>query len=607
MPLSLSLPQLLLLLILIGVFALLLSERIRIDLTALIIIILLTISGILTPEEAVSGFSSEPAIVVAAIFVLSESLFRTGLSDKLGDWIGRLAGNGYNRMLVVIMLAVAALAAFTHHVTITAIMLPVTLKLCRQSNIAPSRLLMPMSFAASLGTTITILGAPAFLIADDLLRQIGRPGLGIFSIAPIGLSLSVAGALFMLLVGRFLLPERGGAEDSNGSFQLNNYYTEVIVLPNSRLEGQTVAKIEADEAQAMRIVNWLRHGRPLNRPFNDDPIQAGDVLLVRTTPDGLAAIQEAPGVALHPVLQYGDDVHGNNGREARDADEESSSRLAQAIIAPGSPLIGQNIGQADFRQRYNTIVVGIWRRKGWLQTELSRIKMRAGDVLVLLGDEETFARLGEDRSFLVLVPFHGQPLRRHKASLAGGIMVGTILLAAFNILPLEVALLVGVVLVLLTRCLTAQQAYQAIDMRIYVFIAGAIPLGLAMVKTGMAELMGGWLEGFVGGWHPTLVLVLLFLVAAAITQLMSDSATTALLAPVAVALATALHRAPEPFVVTVAMAAVASFFTPIGHHGNLLIYGPGRYLFRDFLRVGTPLTLVVALIVALLSQLLWSQ
>lgn len=604
MILSLLMPQLLLLLILVGVFALLLSERIRIDLTALLIIITLTLSGILTPEEAVSGFSSEPALVVAAIFILSEALFRTGLSDQLGDWIGRLAGKGYNQMLVVIMLAVAALAAFTHHVTITAIMLPVTLKLCRENNVAPSRLLMPMSFAASLGTTITLVGAPAFLIADDLLRQIGRPGLGIFSIAPIGLSLSIAGALFMLLAGRFLLPERGGVEDNNSSFRLNNYYTEVVVLPNSRLEGQTIAQIEADEKQALRIVNWLRHGRPLSRPFNEDPIQTGDVLLVRTTPDGLAAIQEAPGLALHPVLQYGEDTPSGSGQQD---DEGVSSRLTQAIIAPGSPLVGQTVGQADFRQQYNTIVVGLWRRKGWLQTELARVKLRAGDVLVLLGDDETFARLGENRSFLVLVPFQGQPLRRHKASMAGVIMIATILLAAFNVLSLGTALLLGVALVLLTRCLTMQQAYQAIDMRIYVFIAGAIPLGLAMVKTGTAELMGEWLEGLVGGWPPTLLLLLLFMVAAAITQLMSDSATTALLAPVAVALATSLNLAPEPFVVTVAMAAVASFFTPIGHHGNLLIYGPGRYLFRDFLRVGTPLTLVVALIVSLLSQLLWPQ
>lgn len=594
---SLTIPQIFIALILVGTFALLLTERIRLDLTAILIILALTISGILTPEESLAGFSSEPAIVIAAIFVLSEALFRTGLSDKLGNWIGWLAGQGYSRMVVVIMLAVAGLAAFTHHVTITAIMLPVTLKLCREQNMAPSRLLMPMSFAASLGTTITILGAPAFLIADNVLRQVGREGLGIFAIAPIGLAISVAGALFMLFFGRALLPERGGADDSSSRFQLNGYYTELMILPDSRLVGRTIAEVEADERYSLRVVNWLRRGRPRPRPFNGQPIHAGDILLARTTPDEIVGIQEAPGLALNPVLKYGEEGNG--------AKTDTETRLAQAVIAPNSPLIGQTVGQTDFRQQFNTIVVGLWRRKGWVQKELARIKLRAGDVLMLLGDEDAFSQLNEDHSFQMLVPFQGQPFRRHKASLAGGIMVATVILAAFNVLALETALLLGVAVALLTRCLTAEQAYQAIDKRIYVFIAGAIPLGMAMVKTEAAELLAGWLRGVVGGWPPLLVLFFLFWVAAAITQLMSDAATTALLAPVAVALASALQRPPEPFVVTVAMASVASFLTPIGHHGNLLIYGPGRYRFRDFLRVGTFLTLIVALIVCFLAPILW--
>ncbi|MCI0398799.1 MAG: SLC13 family permease, partial [Chloroflexi bacterium] len=257
MLLGLTLPQLTLLLILLAAFLLLLTERIRIDLTAVLIIVALAATGVLQPEEALSGFSSEPAIVVASIFVLSEALFRTGLSDRLGRWIGRLAGHGYNRVLAVIMLAVAALSAFTHHVTITAVMLPVTLKLSREQNITPSRLLMPMSFAASLGTAITILGAPAFLIADSILRQADRPGLSIFSIAPIGLAISIAGTLFMLLVGRFLLPDRKGGGDSQDHFRLDGYYTEVIVLPDSSFIDQTVDEIEANDGHHLRVVTWL--------------------------------------------------------------------------------------------------------------------------------------------------------------------------------------------------------------------------------------------------------------------------------------------------------------------------------------------------------------
>lgn len=597
---SLAPQQLTLLLIFLAASFLLLTERIRIDLTAVFIILALAISGLLEPEQALSGFGSEPAVVVAAIFVLSEAVFRTGMSDRLSQWIGRLAGRSYNRAVVVIMLAVAGLAAVTHHVTITAVMLPVTLRLCREQSIAPSRLLMPLSFAASLGTTMTILGAPAFLIADGVLRQAGRPGLGIFTIAPIGLALTATGTAFMLLFGRFLLPDRKGSEEDQGHFRLNGYYTEIIILPESSLIGQTVDVLEGEDGRDWRVVGWLRHGRPRNRPFGRKQFQAGDVLMVRTTPEELAAVQEEPGLALHPLIEYGEGITINGN-----GDEAASDRLVQAVIAPGSELINRTVGQVNFLQLYGVVVVGLWRRQGWLRAELSRVRLHAGDVLVLLGQEDALGRMANDRSFLMLVPFSGEPQRRHKAPLAGGIMLATVLLAALNLLSIEIALLAGAAMTVLTGCLSVRQAYGAIDTRIYVFIAGAIPLGLAMNSTGTSELLATWLEAVVGGWPSWWVLLLLFASTAVVTQLMSDAATTALLAPVAAALAAALGQRPEPYVITVAMAAVASFLTPVGHHGNLLVYGPGRYRFSDFLLVGTPLTFLVALVVTLLAVLLW--
>lgn len=593
--------QIILGIILLGAFVLLLTEYIRIDLTAIFIIIALVVTGILEPEEALSGFSSEPAIIIAAVFVLSESLFRTGLSDRLGQWIARLAGGSFNRMLSVIMLAVAGLSAFTHHVTMTAVMLPVTLKLGREHNIAPSKLLMPMSFAASLGTTITIIGAPAFLIAHNVLQQAGRPGLGVFSIAPIGLALSLAGALFMLIVGRFLLPDRKGGESDQNRFRLDSYYTEVIVLPNSPFVGKTIEAIKTAEGQGLRVAGWLRGGRSLHRPFANRPIRQGDILLVRTTPDDIATIQAEPGFALHPLVKFSDVITSNGDSHADDEAEP----LLQAVIAPDSELVGRTLSQVNFLERYGTLVVGLWRSKGWLRAELSRVKLHAGDVLVLLNKEEALAGLQDNRSFLMLTPFQGTPLRRRKAPFAALVMAATVVAAAFNWLPIEISLLAGAAIVVLTGCLTIRQAYQAIDTRIFVFIAGAIPLGLAMTKSGTADVLAGWLQTAVSNWPTWSILLLLFFSAALITQLMSDSATTALLAPVALALAQILNRPPEPFVVTVAMAAVASFFTPIGHHGNLLVYGPGRYQFADFLRLGTLLTILVSIIIIFLAPLLW--
>lgn len=594
--------QFILLVILLVTFFLLITEYIRMDLIAVLLITALAISGILEPAAAFSGFSSEPAIVVAAIFVLTGAIFHTGLSNRLGNWIGRLAGGSYSRMIAVIMPAVALLSAFTHHITITAIMLPVTLKLGQEHNIAPSRLLMPMSFAASLGTTITIVGAPAFLIADGILKQAGRPGLGIFSIAPIGLVLSVLGTLFVLALGRFLLPDRKGSSEDSDRFRLEGYYTELVILEKSLLIGKTIDEVEAAKEYSFSVVGWLRHGHPRDRPFAEKKIMAGDVLIVRTTPEGIASVKHDSSVDLYPITQYGAQVQSADKKIA----DDESEQLIQAVIAPHSDLVGRTIASVNFLQQFGVIVVGIWRRRGWLRTELSRIKLRDGDILVLLGDEDSFARIKGDRSFLLLLPFQSEPRMRHKGVIAGVIMLGTIVLAALNLLSVQVALFAGAVAMVLSKCLTVRQAYQSIDTRIYVFIAGAIPIGLAMESTGMSDLLAGWLNHLVAGWSPFWILFALFLASAIITQFMSDSATTALLAPIAVALASALGQAPEPYVVTIAIAAVASFFTPIGHHGNLLIYGPGRYQFSDFLRVGTPLTLVVAIVVALMTPLLWA-
>jgi di/tricarboxylate transporter len=591
--------------ILIAAFGLLLTERLRNDIVALLIILALAVTGLLEPAEALSGFSSEPAIVVAAIFVLSGALHQTGLSDTIGGWIGRLAGSEGDRAsplrpLAVIMPSVALLSAFTHHLTTTAVMLPVTLNLSRERGIAPSKLLIPLSFAASLGTTITIIGAPAFLIASAVLQQSGRPGLGIFSIAPIGLALSAAGTVFMLLAGRLLLPDRGGGEDSSNRFRLDQYFTELTILGDSPFLEQTVEEVEADERYHFRVVGWVRGQRRLPRPYGAERLRAGDVLLIRTTPEEMVTFRQESGLELQPVAKYGDTL-GSDGQAAEDFED----MLVQAVVAPTSDLVNRSIGAIDFRRRYGAIVVGIWRKRGWLQQEMSKIKLRPGDVLVLQGEQEALDRVANDAAFLMLVPFQGEAQLRGKAPLAGAIMLATVAAAALGWLSIEMAALAGAVAMILARCITPRQAYRAIDARIYIFIAGALPLGAAMQQSGASQLLAGWLQGAVGGWNQTLILLALFGIVATITQLMSDAATTALFAPVAVALAQGLGQPPEPYVVTVAMAAVAAFLTPIGHHGNLLVYGPGRYQFADFVRVGTPLTLLVALVVAWLAPILW--
>lgn len=594
--------QVFFLLILTAAIVLFITEWIRSDLVAVMVVVALYVTRVLDPRDALSGFSSEPAIVVAAIFVLSAAMHATGLSDTIGSWIGRLAGKSLTRAIAVIMPSVAVLSAFTHHVTTTAMMVPVTLDLARERDIPASKLLMPMSFAASLGTAITIIGAPAFLIASNTLQQSGRSGLGIFSIAPIGLLLTLVGTVFVLFVGRFLLPSRHAPEDRSNHFLLEDYLSEIIISEKSPFLQQSVAEVEADPKFHFKVLGLIRNRRRLAAPYSHEKLSEGDVLVVRAPPDELVAIREEPDLDLHPVKLFG---HRITQAKSNGNGDEEEDVFVQAVVAPRSELVGRTLKQIHFQRRYGAIVVGLWRKDGWLDQEISKVRLKPNDVLVLEGDAEALANVATDPAFLMMIPFHGQSKLRRRGWVSGVIMLATILLAAFNLMSIEMAALAGAVAVILTRCLNIRQAYEAIDSRIFVFIAGAIPLGVAMQKTGMAGMFAGWLQQAVGGWPERAVLLVLFAVVAVITQFMSDAATTALFAPVAVALAEGLGRPPEAFVVTVAMAAVVSFLTPIGHHGNLLVYRPGRYSFGDFVKVGTPLTVVAAVVVVMLAPVLW--
>ena len=392
---GIELHQLYLFAILTGAVILLFTEWIRIDMTAILIILVLSLTGVLGPEDALSGFSSEPAILLTTVFVLNGALYHTGLSEKLGDWIKRLAGKNLKRAIAVVMPSVALLSAFTHHVTITGLMLPPLLKLSRESNIPASKLLIPLSFAASLGTTITIIGAPAFLIADGLLRQAGQSGLGIFSIAPIGLVLSLVGMIFFLFLGQYLLPANHNEDESIDHFRLEGYYTELVLLPDSPLIGRTISEIEEQQKDILKVSAWYRSDRLRAKPYGRKKTQSGDVLVIRTSPDKLATIEHERGIAIQPLEKYKEAFLSSQENENNKG--ELSPQLVQSVVAPRSELIGKTIGKINFLETYGVIIISVWRHKGWLRTEISRVKLREGDVLVLKGDDNSFKRLSEDR------------------------------------------------------------------------------------------------------------------------------------------------------------------------------------------------------------------
>ncbi|TNJ33325.1 SLC13 family permease [Arenimonas terrae] len=591
--------QILFLIILAGALVLFISEKLRVDVTAMLTLMALTLTGILDGKEALSGFSSEPAIIVAAVFVLSAGLAATGVTDRIGALIGRAAGGSEWRAIAITIPAVAALAAVSHHLMVTAMMLPIMLRLARDKSIPASRLLMPMSLAASLGTTLTLFSAPAFLLAADLLERNGGEGLHVFSITPIGAALVLLGLVYMLL-GRWVLPRRTGNAGETDYLRLDHYYTELLIEDGSPWVGKPYAEFQKAFVDRLAVVDWLRQGMRRRRRAGDEPLLAGDVLLVRTSPDEIASIKNEPGVALHSVAKYGESG-GDEGKSELLGEEQ----IVQAVVAPDSEFLGRTVGEIDFVRTLGVVVVGLWRRDGWLRDEVSQVVLREGDLLVLWGRQQTLSELSAHRGFLMLMPFTAAGRQRTRAPLALGIMAMSIVAAATEILPAQIAFLAGAVAMVLTRCVDIEDAYRNVEVRIFVMIAGVIPLGVAMQKTGTAQLFADQLLRFAADWPALTVLLVMFWAAALLTQILSDAATTVLLAPVAFSVATALGLPPEPFVVCTALGAVASFLTPIGHHGNLLILNPGRYTFGDFLRIGVPLTVLISAVSAWMARWLW--
>jgi di/tricarboxylate transporter len=585
--------QLLFLLILAGGLYLFVSERLRVDVTAMLLLLALVLTGVLDAKQALSGFASEPAIIVAAVFVISGGLAATGITERLGQWIGRASGRSESRAVAVLMPAVAALSAFTHHVMVTAMMLPIVLRHARERQLPASRLLMPMSLAASLGTTLTLVSAPAFLLAGNMLERAGGEGLGIFSITPIGIALVLVGMVYMQLA-RWLLPKRSGAHGDDGYLRLDRYRTELLVVEGSRWSTRPLAELQKALGDRFRLIGWLRGGKRRDDLVASSPLLVGDILLVEAAADELKSLHDDPGLDLNAIARFSRDVSG-----------DGEAQLVQAVVAPGSEFIGRSIRELDFSRRFHTVIAGLWRREGDLAPQLSDARLREGDLLVLWGRPSRFSDLAAHHGFLMLVPFAGEAKRRVRAPVALLILAATILAAATEWLPAALAFLFGAVAMVVTRCVDTEQAYREVDVRIFVMIAGVIPLGIAMEQTGTAQLLASGLLHVVAGWPSLAVLLVMFGLAALLTQLMSDAATTVLLGPIAISLAQSLGLPPTPFVVCTALGAVVAFLTPIGHHGNLLILGPGQYRFVDFLRIGLPLTALIALVSAWMARWLW--
>jgi di/tricarboxylate transporter len=771
--------------ILLGAIVLFVTEWIRMDLVALLVLVAVALTGLVTPAEAFTGFSNPAVVTVWAMFIISGGLTLTGVAGILGRRLIQVAGTGEVRLIVAIMATAGILSAFMNNVGVAAMMLPVVIDIARRTGHAPSRLLMPLALGSLLGGLTTLIGTPPNILVADAVRDYGLPPFGLFDFTPIGGVVLVAGITFVALVGRHLLPQRDPLQETAGSgrtpgslFELGERLLTVRIPPDSPLAGQRLGATRLGAALRMTVVAVIRDGRTLPAPGPDTVLQGADRLLAlgrpefveevrrgsflvdgsedlppaaampqamnlvegRVPPDSplvgatllqaglrgkygvnvlsirrdtearfqnlpltrleagdvlllhgsgntpveaesipvLQAIRAAPpqalrefyrlheqlmalrvpeesvlagrtlgesrlrdalgltvweirragGIRIMPdpdeILQPGDVllVQGTpedlrilsalreleiESQEIPDLAELESAEvgLAELVLSPETTLEGRTLRELEFRDRYGLTVLAIWRQGQAHRTDLRDMEIRFGDAILVHGPRERLRLLGRDPNFVVASEPAPPPPRQERAPLAVLILVGVLAPVVIGWIPIAIAAVTGAVLMVLTRCLSMEDAYRFIEWQAVFLIAGMLPLGLAMERTGAAAYLADGMVGVAGEFGPRAVMAGIYLMTALATQVVPTAALVVLMAPIAFNAATDLGVSPLPFLMTLAMAASASFSSPVSHPANTLIMGPGGYRFVDYLRLGLPLTILVFVIVVLLVPVLW--
>lgn len=565
-------------------------EWVSVDMATLILLAVLVVSGILTVDEAFSGFSNEIIIILASIFVLSGALMKGGVLDHLSDVIHRIAGGSRAKILLCVMPVTSLISSFMNNTTTTAVMMPAVLGLGRKSGISPSKVLIPLAYASMLGGTCTLIGTSTNVAASGYVASAGLAPFSMFEFLPIGLAVCVAGILYMVLAGHRLLPDTR-EEGYEEQYSIREFLSEVVVTPGSPLAGVALRDSRLGQ-MGLQVRAVLRGSRRMD-PEPGLRLEEDDLLLVQTTREGLLQVKETAGIEIRPDLQMGDLDHA-----------AATMRIAEAILMPQSSVVGRTIKELDFRRRFGVMVIAIYRRGHALATRIGGLPLRVGDVLLVQGRPEQLRALADNPDLWILQETEHQPARRRKGLYAVAIFLLAVIASSFDLVPLPIAFLVAALAVIFTRLITMEEAYDLIDWRLLILIAGMTSFGLAMRKTGAAEYLAGLIAGWTGGLPAVFLMLAFAVLTILLTQPMSNAAAALVVLPVAMDTAIKLGHDPRAFAVLVTLAASLSFVTPF-EPSCLIVYGPGRYKFRDFLVCGLPLTAMVVVILLVMVPMIW--
>jgi di/tricarboxylate transporter len=562
------------------------------DVVALCLMLTLIFTGLVPVDEAFAGFGSDTVIMILGLLLLTASLWRTGVVDWAGGAILRFTGTSPRRLLLVVMLATGTVSALMSNTAATAFFLPVVIGLAKRARINPSQLLLPLAFASILSSSVTLISTSTNIVVSGLLTRSNLPPLGLFELTPVGIPIAVVGLLYMFFVARHWLPVHG-PESIPEEFGIRPYLTEILILPNSPLVGKTLEESGLGRDLDLTVLRVVRQSTKYQVPGPDMRLAAGDVLLVEGRSESILKIKDATGIEIKSDVKLAD---------PQLPIEEAG--LVEVILLPRSPLVGRTLKSVRFRERYGLQVLGINRHGATLFEKISVIPLRIGDSLLIQGRRAKIAEFEEDNTFRVISTLSTKRPLRRRAPLAIAIFVGVLALAAFKLMSLPVAVMGGAALVFLTRCITPEEAYREVEWKAIILISCMLSLGVAMEKSGTAEYLASLIVDWCGQLSPLWLLTGFFALTVALTQPMSNQAAAIVVVPIAIQTALQLGLNPRTFAIMIALAASCSYLTPL-EPSCLMVYGPGRYRFIDFFRIGALLTLLIFGVAILLVPRIW--
>jgi di/tricarboxylate transporter len=588
-------PQILLLLVLLALaLALFWWERISSEVTALALLLALAFTGLIPRDKIFAGFGSDTVIMILGLLILTAALERTGVADLAGRAVLRRAEANPDRLLWIVMLASAGLGAFVSNTASAAFFLPVVLGIAKKSGISPSKLLMPLAFSSIVTSSVTLVSTSTNMVVSGMISAYRMPPMGMFELAPVGLPIAAVGLVYMYMARRFI-PDRAPPAELIEEFGVRPYLSEIVVQPGSSLAGKTLGESNFAQQLGLTVLRILRNKKRL--PASADAmVHEGDTLIVEGSQADLLKIKDTAGVEIVA------DAHVSDADLAAE-----NSALVEAVLLPGSPLLGRTLRRHHFRERYGAQVLGINHQGANVTEKLRDVPLRLGDLVLLQGPRENLARLHDSRVVRVLGASESiedvRP-RRRRAPLAIGIFVGVLALVTAGVLTLPLAVMLGVLIAFITRCITPEEAYARVEWKAIILIGSLLGLGAAMEHTGAAKYLAWQLVSFTGTTEPLLLLTIFFALTVFFTQPMSNQAAAIVVLPIAIETALHLGINPRTFAMMVAIAASCSYLTPL-EPACLMVYGPGRYRFADFVKIGSLLTLLIYAVSIALVPLVW--